>query len=259
MFLSIQSNSHSFQSPRRQYNQDLFWPGPGVSGNIVPSPSPVVLTERGHLFVVASGAGMPPYGLEACRLGIQTLVSSYYDEGISTLDIQIGLQASFRAANEVVHDYVQGVPDDIPGCSMVVAVIKDDQLSIGNVGLGGAYLIRETVVDRLVPLPGPSRPDSDRISTVTFLLGSYTPLLVEDDPVDPMQLNPYLELIGDVRVRRGDVLILVSDGFLGLVEEKEMLDVAMSSPETIARRLAQMVSDSLKGSTNVTVTAIRFC
>lgn len=201
---------------------------------------------------------MPPYGLEACRLGIQTLVSSYYDEERSTLDIQTGLQASFWAANEVVHGYVQGISDDIPGSSMVAAVIKGNQLSIGNVGLGGAYLVRGAGVDRLVPLSRPSQPDGDRISTVTFLLGSYTPLLVEGDPVDPMQLNPYLELVSDVRVRRGDILILVSDGFLGLVEEEDMLDIVKSNPDTIARRLAQRVSDSLTGSINVTVTAVRF-
>jgi hypothetical protein len=253
--LHLHVDSFSFQNPDREPHRDAYWPEPEVDGSVSHPIAPGLLEERGLLFVLGSGTLEPTIGLEVCQLGIQALIERYYEPHEPfPLDVRTRLQVSFQAADEAIRGYLQSSQGDSLGSNMMAAVVQNDRLTVANVGICGAYLVRGTVVDKLVPWPGPFRPFGH---VHRLLLGYHTPLVLEIDRKKPPLDNPYLELISDVRVSDGDTLILTGDDTVWLLEE-EVFDVIKSSPKEIAHRLAPMVSDSLTGQLNVTVTAIRF-
>jgi serine/threonine protein phosphatase PrpC len=137
----------------------LYWPEPDTEGNVNYPINSDLLRQRGYLFVVAHGSGTPPHGLEACRLGIQAVIKEFY-ENEPFRDVPIHLEAAIQVANQVVHDYTWlNFEEPILGNSMVVAVVKGNEVTIASIGGDAAgYLIRETNVQELVPLERSSLP-----------------------------------------------------------------------------------------------------
>jgi hypothetical protein len=240
-------------------NQDSFWPEPSVKGDIVYPLEEYVPVSRGYLFVVAHGSGMPPYGLEACKLGIQTLVGEFYNQASSAY-VPPRLQEAFQAANEAVYDYTKlRLEERVAGNSMIAAVIQEGELTLANIGATSAYLIRESHVEELAPLEKPPRPGGFPWFPPIWLLGERTPLVVRASAKDPVPARPYLDIVSGRKIKAGEVLILTSDYGAGprSITEEELHNTAKHiSDGTIARRLAEAAWKSTGMQMTVTVLAV---
>jgi hypothetical protein len=212
--------------------------------------------------VVAHGSGTPPHGLEACRLGIQAVIKEFY-ENEPFRDVPIQLEAAIQVANQVVHDYTWlNFEEPILGNSMVVAVVKGNEVTIASIGGDAAgYLIRETNVQELVPLERSSLPAD--FLWFPLLGDNRTPLAVRTKSTDPFPPNKlYFDLVSRVPLKRGDVLILTSDvtsiarpSWLG---EPKILQLVkdLADRSAIPRHLARIASESWHHYIKVTVTAV---
>lgn len=253
--------SYTFTDQLRLVSQDLFWPEPNSQGEVVYPIAADIMRERSYLFVVAHGSGVPPYGLETCRLGIETLVKEFYQKS-SFSNVPTQLQSAFQVANEAVHDHTWlNFEEPILGNSMVAAVIKENELTIANVGYTAAYLIKETHIEELVPLGRPPLPD--KLALLTYLLGTdCTPLPIRTNSLAPVPLGrPYLDMVNQTTIGYQDILILTSNFAArpGLLEEKKIFDqVKYVEDRTIARRLAETASLNSGSRVEVTITAIWF-
>jgi serine/threonine protein phosphatase PrpC len=97
---------------------------------------------RGHLFAISDGMGGHAAGEVASNLVIDTLFRSYYASESST--VQGSLAQAITDANRVVCAEAQANPAYAGmGATLVAAVLKHDELVIGNVGDSRAYLFRD--------------------------------------------------------------------------------------------------------------------
>jgi protein phosphatase len=223
---------------KREINEDSF--GPETLGPDGPA---------GHLIVLCDGMGGHAYGEVASRLGVDTILSVYYQAAPS--DRPAALQAAFEEANRQI--FTQGRGN--MGTTGVAALLCDDGLYIANVGDSRAYLVHDGAITQISRdhslvaeqvLAGLMTPEQARVSTIknfiTRALGHQIDVQVDLFPLP---------------ARVGDLVVLSSDGLHGLVEDEEILEaVTLLQPEQATETLIQMANDR-GGSDNITVMVAR--
>ncbi|HEX7122183.1 MAG TPA: protein phosphatase 2C domain-containing protein, partial [Gemmatimonadaceae bacterium] len=174
------------------------------------------------------------------------------DELVATLTeaAELANSAIFRRASS--QPELRGM-----GTTATVATLLGDTLYIAQVGDSRAYLVRDGVAIQLTK--------DQSLMQKLIEAGELT----EEEAAQSERRNIILQALGpepsvklDIthqQLRRGDVLILCSDGLSGLVRPDEIARVVREEPDLAAAcdRLIEM-ANALGGPDNITVVAARF-
>lgn len=218
---------------------------------------PELLRSRGRLFVVADGMGGHERGDVASRLAVETLRDTYYDAGRSE-PLPDGLRVAVRIANEVVYRESRLTASETPmGTTLTALVIRDHDAFLAHVGDSRAFLVRGRQIRQL----------TEDHSLVAELVrdGVLSATEAEHHPSAHVILralglseNVMIEVQGPLPLRRGDTLVLCTDGLTRLVKPHEIRRLAGSrSPRRACERLVSLANER-GGPDNITLQLIRY-
>ncbi len=195
----------------RDHNEDDFGVGEGAG-----------VDQYGELLIVCDGMGGHAAGEVASRLGVETILSTYYsDASPDRVDV---LRRAFERANARIHAEGRGAM----GTTGVAALFYQGMLHVANVGDSRAYLIRNDEICQV------SRDHS--------LVGEQVAagVLTADQARSSYYRNVITRALGyqaEVQVdlfhlplQAGDTVVLCSDGLHGLVGDEEISEIVRLMP-----------------------------
>ena len=249
----------------REHNEDAFVVADLTTGNatLQPEVRSHVVGPRGTLFMVADGMGGAAAGEIASAMAVEVVVRDLvmrWSASSSTdpANFVAAVRAATEHANARIHRYAgehreyRGM-----GTTATIAGLLGDTLYVAQVGDSRGYLVRDgqarqitkdqSLMQRLVEageITAEEAEVSDRRNIILQALGPEPQIRVD---------------LTHQQVRRGDVLILCSDGLSGLVRADEIARAVREEPELVAlcKRLID-TANSAGGPDNITVIAARF-
>jgi protein phosphatase len=254
----------------REHNEDAFLVADLREEEALPfdeddesaEPYEVRTGNPGMLFIVADGLGGAAAGEVASRMAVQTVFDTLRSRvGGSASDparFATALRDATLAANEAIHQHalrhreLHGM-----GTTITAAALLGDTLFVAQVGDSRAYIIRDGAAQQIT---------KDQ---------SLMQKLVEAGEITPEQAelsarrNIILQALGpetNVKIdlthqllRRGDMLVLCSDGLFGQVRGDEIAQVAATATDldALCREVINRANER-GGPDNITVVAARF-
>lgn len=227
---------------KRKQNQDAI-------GHAAP-PDADLAARLGQIFVLADGVGGLSGGDLASQYAVSTIISSYYDQAEGEPPER--LARAIAEANAMIFAESQGQErPTIMATTVVAAVLREDELIVGNVGDSPAYLMRDADVRQLT------------VDHTTEVLERETASADNADPA-ARKLARALGSLPSVkvdiitgRVRPGDHVVLCSDGLTRYVSPREIEQtVATLSPERAVDALIETANDR-GGADNVSMIVLR--
>ncbi|MBO9325178.1 MAG: Stp1/IreP family PP2C-type Ser/Thr phosphatase [Roseiflexus sp.] len=222
----------------RDHNEDNFGVGEGAG-----------VEQYGELLIVCDGMGGHAAGEVASRLGIETILSTYYSD--ASPDRVDALRRAFERANARIHAEGRGAM----GTTGVAALFYKGMLHVANVGDSRAYLIRNDEICQV------SRDHS--------LVGEQVAagVITVDQARSSYYRNVITRALGyqsEVQVdlfhlplQAGDVVVLCSDGLHGLVGDEEIYEIVRSMPLANAVDRLIDLANERGGTDNITVIVAR--
>jgi len=216
----------------------------------------------GLLFLVADGLGGAAAGEIASRMGARAVFDAMRvrlpEAGDSPADFAIALRDAVLSANSAIHQHasrhaeLRGM-----GTTLTAAALHGDTLFLAQVGDSRAYLLRDGVMQQLTK--------DQSLMQKLVEAGEITPEQAETS----VRRNIILQALGpeaSVKVdlthqpiRRGDLLLLCSDGLSGQVRATELAD-ATTQASDLASLCRELIAraNATGGPDNITVVAARF-
>jgi PPM family protein phosphatase len=219
--------------------------------------------EHGAMFMVADGMGGAAAGEIASSMAVDVVLQEMQARWVvaSTTDPEsfaMALVAATSAANDRIHLFAKDHPEYRGmGTTATVAGVLSDTLYIAQVGDSRAYLIRDgtarqitkdqSLMQRLIEageITAEEAEISERRNIILQALGPEAAIKVD---------------ITHQQLRRGDTLVLCSDGLSGLVRDREIADVVNEEHElrSVCHRLIAE-ANARGGPDNITVVAAQF-
>jgi protein phosphatase len=219
--------------------------------------------SRGVLFMVADGMGGAAAGELASATAVDVVLGhlkEFWTTGgvVSPDEFVAALERATQSANGAIYRYaaehaeVRGM-----GTTATIAGLLGDTLYLAQVGDSRAYLVRDgharqltkdqSLIQKLIEageLTEAEAETSDRRNIILQALGPEATIKVD------LTHQP---------IRRGDVLILCSDGLSGLVRGEEIARAVREEADLLSacKRLVT-IANELGGPDNITVVAARF-
>ena len=222
----------------RDHNEDDFGVGEGAG-----------VEQYGELLIVCDGMGGHAAGEVASRLGVETILSTYYsDASPDRVDV---LRRAFERANARIHAEGRGAM----GTTGVAALFYQGMLHVANVGDSRAYLIRNDEICQV------SRDHS--------LVGEQVAagVITADQARSSYYRNVITRALGyqsEVQVdlfhlplQAGDMVVLCSDGLHGLVGDEEINEIVRSMPLADAVDRLIDLANERGGTDNITAIVAR--
>ena len=222
----------------RERNEDLIY----VPGQSVVEQSEVVI------IAVADGMGGHERGEVAAKIAIDTLLQRFAEADSD--DPVLFIKQAYRAANQTIYNDGSAKGEhNLMGTTLVTAIIRGEDLTVGNVGDSRAYLMR---AGRL-----------NQVTTDHSLVAEQVRMgvMTQDEARGSTHKNIVTRAIGhrervdvdifEIKLLPEDRLLLSSDGIHDVLEESEMGEVLSAfqpeeaSRELIARALNAGSSDNV--------------
>jgi serine/threonine protein phosphatase PrpC len=196
---------------------------------------------RGTLLIVADGMGGYAAGEIASRTAVEAILNAYYGDLSDTM--AEGLTRAVRYANRAVLDEANRDAERAGmGTTLALAVVWSGQLAVANVGDSRVYLIRDGRIAQI------SR-DHSWIAEL-LAVGKITPEEARHHPMRNVVTRSLggrpdldIEVYPPLKLRRGDIALVCSDGLWGMVSAEQML-------QTVESRSAQAAADALVAAAN---------
>lgn len=221
----------SSPGPARENNEDFvgFW-------------QPQTIEEkrgRGAVAALADGVGGLNYGEVASRLAVENALQAFRESPEGKTPQQL-LTQMFNAANLAVYDQVmEGQGNTRMATTLSIAVLRNNEIVVGNVGDSRVYLVRKAEIRQL--------------STDHSYVGMQQKfgLISEQDAKTSEHRNVLTRCVGLEPVIRvdvesttafkGDRVVLCSDGLYAYVADGEIADiVSRLSPAQACRQLVAL-------------------
>lgn len=221
-----------------------------------------LLGPRGALALVADGMGGAAAGAIASKLAVgwiyRTLTTRWAeDRNHSPQQFATRLHGAVDEANARIHDEAMATPEYAGmGTTATVAGIYDGFLYVAQVGDSRAYLVRRGAAEQVT---------RDQ-SIVQELIDSGA--MTEDEAENSVHGNLILQALGTApavqveltyqEMRRGDTVLLCSDGLSRMVRKHEIAEAAarFADPAALCDHLIDL-ANARGGPDNITVVAIR--
>ncbi len=218
---------------------------------------------RGSLLMVADGMGGAAAGEVASRMAADLVfghMSSVWpdDTDVSAQRFAYRMKEAVELANNRIHLHAKDHPEVRGmGTTATVAGVFGTDLYLAQVGDSRAYLIRngtitqitkdQSLMQRLVEAGELTEEEAEQSERRNIILQALGP-----DPRVKVDLT-YQSL------RRGDVLVLCSDGLSGQVKKEEIAQLAAETPELLelCSRMITLANER-GGPDNITAIAARF-
>lgn len=219
----------------------------------VADPEGELAQSHGVLLAVADGMGGYQRGEVAAQIAVDTLREDYYGSEIGPTEVPLRLKQAFRHANELIYQNGSANGDDnMMGTTLVAAVIRGNDLTIGNVGDSRAYLIR---ANRATQVTRDHSLVAEQVAA-----GAMT----EQEARESQHRNIITRALGhrprvdvdifEIRLLADDRLVLTTDGVHDYVDEEDLTRIVLSSPPEQAAR--ELVQTALARSSNDNVSAV---
>lgn len=250
----------------REHNEDAFLLADLASGQWASSAigdSAAFSGSDGMLLMVADGLGGAAAGEIASRMAIDVVreeMQRVWNEGVpeDAARIADAIRRAVIQANASIHTFAQANAEHKGmGTTATVAVLHGDTLYLAQIGDSRAYVVRngtaeqitkdQSLMQRLIEAGELTPEEAERSERRNIILQALGP-----EPIVRVDLTHQ-------RVRRGDRLVLCTDGLSGLVRREEIGEVASSgsSLTQICERLITMANEG-GGPDNITVVAAEF-
>lgn len=249
----------------RDHNEDTFLVADLSTGkaSLLPDVRDHELGPRGSLFVVADGMGGAAAGELASSMAVDIIyrhLSTAWatDPDASATRFAFRVREAVELANRELFEYAQEHPEVRGmGTTVTLAGVFGTDLILAQIGDSRGYLVRE---GRAIQLT--------RDQSLTQRLVDAGEL-TEEEAERSERRNIILQALGpDARVRvdlshqslrRGDLLVMCSDGLSGSVKKEEIAELAAQSSElpALCSRLIDLANER-GGPDNITVVAARF-
>ncbi|HXW96533.1 MAG TPA: Stp1/IreP family PP2C-type Ser/Thr phosphatase [Gemmatimonadales bacterium] len=218
---------------------------------------------RGSLFMVADGMGGAAAGEVASRMAadlVFTHMSQVWpeDSELSAQRFAYRMKEAVELANNRIHIHAREHPEVRGmGTTATVAGIFGSDLYLAQVGDSRAYLIRggkitqitkdQSLMQRLVEAGEITEEEAEQSERRNIILQALGP-----DPRVKVDLTWQ-------SLRRGDLLVLCSDGLSGQVKREEIAEQAVKTPDLMefCARLIEL-ANTRGGPDNITAIAARF-
>ncbi len=194
---------------------------------------------RGAAVILADGVGGQGQGEVASRLAVDTALEKFREAKPGTSPRQV-LWQMFTAANLAVYDRSMEHRDEgRMATTLTIAVLRNDELTVGHVGDCRAYLIQEGRLTRLTA--------DHSYAALQVKLG----LISAHDAADSQMRCMLTRSVGrepmvqvdyySAQVNRGDRFLQCSDGLYQCVSEEELRETVMHAPpQEACRRLVEL-------------------
>ncbi len=237
----------SSPGPVRPKNEDFvgFWQPDSIEEK----------RDRGALVVLADGVGGQGGGEIASRLAVEAAIRAFREAKAGTPPQQLLAQV-FNAANLAVYD--KGMENHGArriATTLAIALLRNDQLTVGNVGDSRVYLLR--------------RAEIKQISTDHSYVAMQRKLglISDDDARRSENRNVLTRSVGQEPVIRvdyeeetvfkADRIVLCSDGLHGHVTDTEIADIVSRFPPAQACRQLVALAEKRGTEDNVSVQVVQ--
>jgi PPM family protein phosphatase len=249
----------------REHNEDTFLVADLSTGNASLHPE-VRLHEvgpRGSLFMVADGMGGAAAGELASAMAADLIYRHLAtvwaaDEDASADRFAYRMKEAVELANQQIYTYAREHPEVRGmGTTVTAAGINGDELYLAQIGDSRAYLVRngeaiqltkdQSLMQRLVDAGELTEEEAEQSERRNIILQALGP-----DPRVKVDLTHQT-------LRRGDTLIICSDGLSGLVRREEFPAIVAQEPE-LADLCSALIdlANARGGPDNITVVAAHF-
>jgi protein phosphatase len=249
----------------REHNEDRFLVADLTrkTASLLPQVRQHDLGERGSLFVVADGMGGAAAGEVASQMATDTIFAHLMKAWSAETEVTPQrfahrLKEAVEVANAHIHAHAKAHPEVRGmGTTTTAAGVLGDHLYLTQVGDSRAYLVRggvahqltkdQSLMQRLVEAGELTEEEAAHSERRNIILQALGP-----DPKVKVDLTHQ-------EVRRGDVLVLCSDGLSGQVKKEEIAQIVTQASDLAAAcdKLIALANER-GGPDNITVVMARF-
>lgn len=249
----------------RDHNEDTFLVADlsAKKASLLPEVREHVVGPRGSFFMVADGMGGAAAGEVASAMAADLIYQHLSTAWVNDADASaqrfaFRMKEAVEVANQKIHQYTQDHPEVRGmGTTLTAAGVFGADLYLTQIGDSRGYLIRQGHAIQLT---------KDQ-SLMQRLVDAGE--LTEEEAEVSERRNIILQALGpDPRVRvdltwqplrRGDVLVLCSDGLSGQVKKDEIAEIANANSDLGALCSALIdLANQRGGPDNITAIAVRF-
>jgi serine/threonine protein phosphatase PrpC len=249
----------------REHNEDTFLVADLSTGqaSLQPEVRNHQLGPRGSLFMVADGMGGAAAGELASAMATdyihQHLARTWAnDDQATAAQFAFRMKEAVELANAQLYAYARDHPEVRGmGTTVTAAGVFGSDLYLTQIGDSRAYLVRgedaiqltkdQSLMQRLVDAGELTEDEAEQSERRNIILQALGP-----DPRVKVDLTHQ-------SIRRGDILILCSDGLSGLVRREEFAILARRHPDPQELCAALIdLANARGGPDNITVVAARF-
>jgi len=249
----------------REHNEDTFLVADLSTGNasLQPDVRRHEIGARGSLFMVADGMGGAAAGelasAMAADLIYRHMATAWASDTTDTPEqFAFRMREAVELANGQIYAYAREHPEVRGmGTTVTAAGIFRSNLYLTQIGDSRAYLVRgsqavqltkdQSLMQRLVDAGELTQAEAEQSERRNIILQALGP-----DPRVKVDLTHQ-------PIRRGDTLILCSDGLSGVVRREEFAQMARQEPDLAALCSALIdLANARGGPDNITVVAARF-
>jgi len=208
--------------------------------------------EQGLLCAVSDGMGGAEAGEIASFLVVESLRQGLADAPSGRPTARLVREAVERANNIVWGEAESSPRRSGMGATLTATLIREDRAYIAGVGDSRAYLVRDGRIRQLTR-------DQSLVESLVEL-GHITREQAETSPhrnviLQALGTRPSVAVaLAKVQLRRGDILLLCSDGLSSKLSNDELCDIALEGPtiDEAARRMVALANER-GGEDNITV------
>ncbi len=250
----------------REHNEDCFLVADlsEKKASLQPEVREHAIGPKGSLLVVADGMGGAAAGEVASRMATEIIYEHmagqwHADDENTPQQFAYRLREAVEAANARIHEHATQHPElRGMGTTTTAVGILNDHLYLTQVGDSRAYLIRDGVGSQLT---------KDQ-SLMQRLVDAGE--LTEEEAEKSERRNIILQALGpdervrvdltNQQIRRGDTVVLCSDGLFGQVTREEIAEMVSSAGEELVTLCSQLIdlANERGGPDNITVVIARF-
>jgi protein phosphatase len=263
--ITVQVYGRSDVGRTREHNEDAFVIVDLTSGNAT---MPLEarredLGPKGELFMVADGMGGAAAGEIASAMAVEIILgelrTNWMSADASETEMFVrAIRQATKTANEQINAYAAHHPEYRGmGTTATIAGLRGDTLYLAQVGDSRAYLVRNGVAQQITK--------DQSLMQKLIEAGELT----EEEAQHSERRNIILQALGPEptinvdlthqTVRRGDMLVLCSDGLSGQVTKDEIAAIVSGEPDIVraCNRLIDRANDA-GGPDNITAIIARF-
>jgi protein phosphatase len=249
----------------RDHNEDTFLVADLSTGhaNLKPEVRDHVIGPRGSLFMVADGMGGAAAGELASQMAVDLIhrhLTAVWatDPDVTEERFAYRMREAVERANQHIHNYAkEHVEVRGMGTTATVAGVFGTGLWLAQIGDSRGYLARDgeviqltkdqSLMQRLVDAGELTEEEAEQSERRNIILQALGP-----------EPNIKVDLTAQ-QLRRGDMLVLCSDGLSGQVRTDDIARVVTDEPDLMSacKRLIDLANDA-GGPDNITVIVARF-